>query len=127
MVQHTMAANIGEGIPNSKLDRPSPRGTMRHAFAFAFLFALAGCDSTTLVVESDTAWDGGIFGPGGSQFVEGNGPARYPLAPGRHCWVFEATGPGTLRVYAERASMTAPERIGEGAASQPGEDIRGCT
>lgn len=96
----------------------------RWTFALA-LFVFAACDpSRTLVVESDATWEGGIFGPRGSEWVEGTGDARYPLDFGaEYCWHFEATrADGTVRVYIEDATVTGP-----GGTPSEGHEAAGCT
>lgn len=86
------------------------------------LLVLAACDSRTLVVESDTSWDGGIFGPQGSTWVEGTGDRRFPLGNGRHCWAFNARGSGTVRVFVESSGVT-----GTDATADEGVAVDGCT
>lgn len=88
---------------------------------------LAACSERTLVVESDTAWNGGIFGPGGSQFEEGSGGARYDLSGARHCWLFEKeTAGGVLRVYVESTSIAGPSRVSESSTVEPFGVVDAC-
>ena len=73
-----------------------------------FVLAFAACESRVLVVESDAAWEGGIFDARGSEWVDGSGDARFAVEPtGEVCWFFEAER-GTVRVFVEEQSITGP-------------------
>jgi hypothetical protein len=101
---------------------------MRYALLLG-LALLAGCDYSTLVVESDGAWSGGIFGPQGSEWPSGEGNARFVLAPNaRYCWYFKKeSGSGPLRAYVERLGPTGPATTGEASTEAIGGEVEGCS
>lgn len=83
----------------------------RYLVAGAALLLTPACESSrTLIVESDTAWNGGFFGPRGSRFVVGKGEAQFPVEDAR-CWLFQKeTDSGSLRVTVERSSAVGVAR-----------------
>lgn len=82
-------------------------------FRFALILGasalLGACDQEgTLIVQSDTRWNGGIFGPRGSRFVDGQGDAQFTFT-NESCMLFQKeTAGGSLRVYVTGGSPLSP-------------------
>lgn len=104
---------------------------MRRAFLLLSLLVLAGCDSEPwLVLESEGSYAGTVsIGSHDMQVAsDGGRTSRFPLEVGeRVCWTFRrGKVPGFLRVYVERPSLTAPERVGFAESTAPGGVVSGC-
>lgn len=89
---------------------------------------LAACNSKTLVIESNTTWQGEVVGV---VTLSGRDNATIELndAPGGICWTLaKTTSAGTLRAYLhEEDWLGLSERYaGDASTTEPNGQIGGC-
>jgi hypothetical protein len=88
---------------------------------------LIGCDQRTLVVESNTSWEGSVddFGPISGQ---GNSSIDVGRASRGFCWTIgKRTDAGTLRVFLDdKSTFGVTEFRGEQTTNEPFGEVRGC-
>ncbi len=96
-------------------------------YAPALAFALAACGGKTLVVDSDTSWQGtaDVLGQ-----VAGRGHRELELPDlAEICWsIAKSTEAGTLRAYAETSTWfgLGSDVSGEAATTAPSGAVSGC-
>lgn len=98
---------------------------LRYAPALALI--LAACGGKTLVVDSDTSWQGTADGLGQ---VAGRGEGRMELPDlDEICWTLaKTTDAGTLRAYAETSTWfgLGSDVSGEATTTAPAGSVSGC-
>jgi len=103
---------------------------MRWHFLFPLVTVplLAACNSKTLVIESNTAWQGEVTG---YATLSGRDGATIDLdgATGNVCWTLEkTTSAGTLRAYLKESDWLglSVRYAGDAKTTEPNGQIGGC-
>lgn len=97
-------------------------------FALVAVPLCAACNSKTLVIESDTSWNGEVQG---YVTLSGRDNATIDLddAPQSVCWTLaKTTSAGTLRAYLKEEDWLglSKDYVGDATTTEPNGQIGGC-
>lgn len=102
---------------------------MRRLIPVVLMLAFAGCEERTLVVESNTDWDGYITGEGGGSSVQGSGNRVFrDFDSGTFCWTFQKDSrAGTLRAYMKTPLLITESKRGDATTNAEFGVVSGCS